>query len=103
MPSKSPLKRKFVIEQKAQDEFEISYRWYLERSAQSADNFRNELLKKFLFIGDYGDTLPIVKNNLRKTSLSVFPFQVIYEITDEQITVYSIFHTSRNPKKKFRK
>ncbi|WP_369618654.1 type II toxin-antitoxin system RelE/ParE family toxin [Flavobacterium sp. CFS9] len=36
----------------------------------------------------------------REMTLVKFPFVIIYEIIDNKITIYSVFHTSRNPGRK---
>lgn len=40
-----------------------------------------------------------VKRNVRKALLDKFPFGVFFYLKDDLITVFAIFHFSRNPKK----
>lgn len=40
-----------------------------------------------------------VKRNVRKALVDKFPFGVFFYLKDDLITVFAIFHFSRNPKK----
>jgi plasmid stabilization system protein ParE len=40
-----------------------------------------------------------VKRNFRKALLDKFPFGIFFYLKDDLITVFAIFHFSRNPKK----
>ena len=42
-----------------------------------------------------------IKDDIRQVSLKKFPFVIIYEIFENIIIVYAVFHTSRNPENKF--
>lgn len=41
-----------------------------------------------------------VSNERRQTTVKEFPFVVIYEVFDNTIIVFAVFHTSRNPNDK---
>jgi plasmid stabilization system protein ParE len=41
----------------------------------------------------------VIHENYRRALVRRFPFAVIYEYAEEVITVYSVFHTSRDPDK----
>ena len=38
------------------------------------------------------------KNRLRDVKISKFPYVIIFDIKDDVVTVYSVFHTSKKPK-----
>ena len=42
---------------------------------------------------------PIVYRQLRRAVLRQFPLAVFYEPTDEEIHVFAVYHSSRDPKK----
>ena len=39
----------------------------------------------------------------RQAVLKQFPYVVVYEIKRTRVVVYAVFHTSRNPKQKFKR
>jgi len=46
----------------------------------------------FLFQKKYGETT--------QAGLSVFPFVLLYQVEEEIVVVFAVFHTSRNPAKR---
>ena len=42
-----------------------------------------------------------IKKQYRQARVRKFPYVVIYEIIRNEIIVFSVFHTSRNPKNKY--
>jgi hypothetical protein len=44
-----------------------------------------------------------IDKNFRQIILRTFPYVVVFEIFENEIVVYAIFHTSMNPRKKFKK
>jgi len=42
---------------------------------------------------------PIIHKNYRRALVRRFPYAVFYEYANDLVTVYSIFHTSRDPQK----
>lgn len=40
---------------------------------------------------------PFVLENYRRALVRRFPYQVFYEFADETVTIYGVFHTSRDP------
>ena len=44
-----------------------------------------------------------IRKNFRQAVLHKFPYVIVFEIIKKEVVIYSIFHTSRNPKKKFKK
>jgi len=47
----------------------------------------------------------ISHQHFREASVPIFPFTIVFKLSKQQQTIFiaSIFHTSRNPKLKFRK
>jgi hypothetical protein len=41
----------------------------------------------------------VVHENYRRGLVRRFPYAVFYEYVEDMVTVYGIFHTSRNPDK----
>ena len=67
----------------------------------------------FEFEQEIADILDIIKNNpflfpvkfarFHEVVVKRFPFVIVYEITEKQIVVVSIFHTGQDPEKKKKK
>jgi hypothetical protein len=41
----------------------------------------------------------VVHENYRRGLVRRFPYAVFYEYAEDTVTIYGIFHTSRNPEK----
>lgn len=78
-----------------------AYDWYEEQ--------QNDLGKIFLFslndcinrIQLYPKANSKTKKNYRQARVRKFPYVVVYEIIKNEIIIFSVFHTSRNPKNKY--
>jgi len=40
---------------------------------------------------------PVVHEGYRRSLTRRFPYAVFYETSDETVTIYAVFHTSRGP------
>jgi hypothetical protein len=97
----------FVIKfyRKAYQEYFEAYEWYEERQTGLGSRFENSVKK----LVDAIDKNPLIfankKFDTREGQIEDFPYLVVYKIFPAKNTIYitSIFHTSRNPKKKYRK
>lgn len=80
-----------------------SYQWYEERSVGLGVRFIAAIDKKLNEITSYPERYPKKKINYREVMLEIFPFAIIYEILkkEKMIFVSYIFHTKRNPAKKY--
>jgi plasmid stabilization system protein ParE len=93
----------YLLTKIAQNDYEVSLEWYLERSSQAAE--------KFMLAVD--DTLELICNNpyrwrnqyknFYQLTLKKYPFTIIYIIEEAVIIVTAIYHQKRNPKKRYRK
>lgn len=95
--------RRLVIMPEASDDIEKSYHYYEARCIGLGERFREKLVERLTLIQSNPELFNIVSRNLREAVLRVFPFKVIFEVEGDDIKVYSVFHTSRKPKKKFKK
>lgn len=85
----------------AENEIEQSIVFYESRSKGLGKQFFN-YLKSYLKVLETNPELFEIRKEpgYREMTLVKFPFVIIYEILDYEIIIYSVFHTSRNPKKK---
>ena len=49
-------------------------------------------------ISDAPGRFPVVYRQLRRAIVKQFPFAVFYEATDNEILVFAVFHSRRDPK-----
>ena len=72
--------------------------WYgLQREGLDASLMQriDETLKR---ISDFPKRSPVVHQHLRRAIMKQFPFAVFYEVTENEIVVFAVFHSRRNPK-----
>jgi len=96
---------KIETDPKAIKELTEALDWYAEQQDDLVELFRDHFRREVLNIKNFPEGYPKVKRNYRQALMSNFPYLIIYSINkkEEIITILSIFHTSRNPKQKFRK
>jgi plasmid stabilization system protein ParE len=89
----------------ARNEFQEAAEWYEIRSEGLGERFRDLVNKKIELIKKHPERYPEKKSNFRQIVLRTFPFVIIYTFYKKEgiIIINSIFHTSRNPRKKYRK
>lgn len=89
---------------KAIEELNEAVDWYTEQQAGLVESFRDYFKKEILSILNLSESNPVIKRGYREALMEKFPYFIIYSINkkEEIITIVSIFHTSRNPTKKFR-
>lgn len=96
------MEYELILLLKAKKELTYSWKWYENRQPGLGDKFKAEIFRSFSLIIKNPKHYPEKILTLREIRLRVFPFLVIYKIDERKknIVVVSIFHTSRNPKKK---
>ena len=89
----------------AQRELEDSFDWYEEQSVGLGDRFAEVIYISLNSISNSPEAYNKKKANNRAFVVDKFPFIIIYEYLKKENMVYvlHIFHTSRNPKLKYRR
>ena len=92
-----------LLSSKAAKEIEDSWNWYEDRQVGLGDRFIKEVIDCINKIVFHPDRYPCRYKSYRETFINIFPFSIIYRINKKNKTVIiiSIFHSSRNPKKKY--
>lgn len=89
---------KAIIEVDARIDLYDASIWYEDRRVGLGGEFLNVL--------DYLEDNPllfsVIKDDFRQVVMKKFPFVIVYRIVESEIRIISVFHTSRNPKKKFK-
>ncbi len=90
---------------KARLELIEAWEWYEDRQPGLGDRFKNEVYNCIRIIEQHPERYPERRKNYNEALVKVFPCLVIYRIhkRKKSVAIVSVFHTSRNPKKKYRK
>lgn len=88
---------------RARKELLDAWDWYDDRWTGLGDRFMREVEKKLEQIEKAPERYAERKKGFRETKIKVFPYLIIYRLQKRKkiIAVSSIFHTSRNPRKKY--
>ncbi len=84
-------------------EIQEIFHWYLLQSSQAANSFINALEILIDFLNSNPHAFSRQRKNFRIAYLKRFPYAVVYEIAGNTIVILRIIHTSRQPRKRFRK
>lgn len=97
------MKYFLIVKEEADNESAESYLWYENQQTGLGEEFLEEVEAALNVIQNHPLHYQKVYKTYRHIPLRRFPFVLIFEIENNSVIVYSIFHTSRNPKKKFKK
>ena len=94
-----------IFNSEAEKEFSAAYQWYEEQQTGLGERFEQEAERQIQKILAGPETYHLSKGNYRESLISRFPFTIVYVVNKRKKTIYisSIFHTSRNPKGKYRR
>jgi plasmid stabilization system protein ParE len=88
-----------IIVPEAQNDVDEAYWWYEDRRLGLGEEFLSCVEACIQAICRMPELHPVVHEEYRRALVRRFPYAVFYEYTVEQVTVYSIFHTSQSPMK----
>ncbi len=99
------MKFRHIILDSAQNEYESSLDWYLKRSFSAGEQFIELVEYTIELICNHPYRWRNEYKGFYELSMKKYPFSIIYTIDDKQelITIVSIYHHSRNPRKKYKK
>lgn len=94
------MKYNLIIKEEANQEIIDSYLYYESKSKGLGEKFIETLGIYFDRIQKYPKHYQIKRKPYREVFVKNFPFLIIYEIIENSIVVYAVFHTSRNSNNK---
>ena len=96
---------KIVFTKRASQEFDKSFSWYEQQRTGLGDDFEKAIEVVLGRISERPQSFRLGKKPYREALVKKFPFLIIFKINKSEKTVQiaSVFHTSRNPKTKYRK
>ena len=97
------MKYNLIIRDEADEETFKSFLWYEDQRQGLGEEFLWQIEKSLSAITNYPLHYQKIYKQFRHISVKRFPYVIVFEIEGNFVIVYSVFHTSRNPKKKFRK
>ena len=89
----------------SEEEYSISYQWYYNEQPRLGDRFEIEVESLSLKISETPEIYGYSRKPYREAKINGPPFTIVYKMNERKKQVYisAIFHTSRNPKKKYRR
>lgn len=92
------------LSSRAEKEIGQAWEWYEDRQYGLGGRFVKEIAELLRRIEQNPTRYPLRYKSYRETSVPVFPYLIIYRISEKKktIRIVSVFHTSLNPKKKLK-
>jgi mRNA-degrading endonuclease RelE of RelBE toxin-antitoxin system len=89
---------------RARSELLAAWEWYEDKQEGLGDRFKKEVYDKISQIEITPERYPQRKKNFYEARLKIFPYLIIFRFQKQRkiIAIVSVFHTSRNPKRKYR-
>jgi plasmid stabilization system protein ParE len=88
-----------VIAPEAELDIEQAYSWYEGRRAGLGEEFLTSVDACLESIRRRPEMYPVVHEDYRRSLIRRFPYAVFYEHSETTVTIYAVFHTSRDPDK----
>jgi plasmid stabilization system protein ParE len=92
---------KLEIEELAREDLKDAMFWYETQQQNLGMQFLQEVRKTIQLIVKNPKHFRKIAKEYRQTKVNIFPYIIIYELINNKIVIFRIFHTSRNPKHKF--
>lgn len=89
-----------IVYNAAENDAAEAYNWYEDQTAGIGELFLSELEIFYKKIKANPYTFSLSSADIRQATLRKVPYVIVYAIVQQEIHVFSVFHTSRNPKKK---
>lgn len=93
------------LDVEAQKEHIESFLWYEKKQKGLGERYLEAIESTLYEISKHPLHYPKKRKAYREAGVPTFPFVIVYEILNSRNLIYvaAIFHTSRNPKLKYRK
>src|ERR1039457_6705978 len=88
-----------VIAPEAELDLAEAYVWYESRRAGLGEEFMSSIDACLQSIRRRLEMYPVVDEGYRRYLIRRFPYAVFYEQSEATVTIYAVFHTSRDPHK----
>lgn len=79
-----------------------AHEWYEEQQPALGERFLREIDHCFDKLEADPYLYAVIKKQYRQILLKNFPYVIVFKVIEAQVLILSVFHTSRNPRKKFK-
>ena len=83
----------------AADDISDSYDWYERREPGLGEQFLLSVQACVSRVQRHPFAYSPIFDEFRRAILKRFPFEIFFEATSDEITIYAVFHFSRDPKR----
>ena len=96
---------RYLLHELAQQDYDMAVEWYANRSIKSAENLVIEVENTLQLICDNPDRWRNEYKHYRELGVRKYPYVIVYTVEEDRqlVIITAIFHTSRSPRKKYRK
>jgi plasmid stabilization system protein ParE len=95
----------YRLNQQAHDEYIAAFEWYELKQDGLGERFMDCVEKRLKQIVAHPEYYSKRQGNYREAKVENFPYMIVYEFfkTKQLLHIAAIYHSKRNPKKKYRK
>ena len=86
-----------VFHEAALTDLREAMEWYQHQQTGLEKRFYHATQETLFRLSEMPDIYPFATKNTRKAKVPSFPYSILFGHTSTLITVYAIFHHSRNP------
>ena len=94
------MKYTLLIKEEADLDITEAYKWHEDKRKDLGGEFLIELDEYFSFLENNPYLCQVRYKSYRLFPLKRFPYLIVYEIDNENVIVYSVFHMSKDPRKR---
>jgi hypothetical protein len=96
---------KIVIDERAKEDTQAAYNHYEDAREGLGEEFLLELIKKYDDLTNLPHNYGYIddKKIIRDVKIDRFPYVIVFEIIEDDIVVYAVHCTDRDPKRRLRK
>jgi plasmid stabilization system protein ParE len=87
----------FFVHDSAEIEINEAVNFYDFESFGLGKIFLDELTKAVKRISDFPEVAPILKDGVRRLSMSKFPYSLLYSIKEDEIRLLAVAHQRKRP------
>lgn len=75
--------------------------WYGTQDEFRSVRFIADLERTFKLVDQFPRGAAVVKGTIRQVPMDRFPYVVVYSVRSKELVILRLFHTGRDPKKRF--
>lgn len=89
------------LKEEAISDIQRGYEWHFSEEPAWGEAFLEEVDEAENVITSMPQAFPNKYKDYREYNLERYPYVVIYSVKGKKVTVFSVFHTSRDPDEKY--